>query len=351
MMKMRRALFLLAALGLLLAVVAMRRGATLPPAAIDPPNEAEVELTLTEKGTTYKLYRAGVWRVNPTSGKWEFVEQLYDPDFYAKNYVERDGAIFRKAADGRLFPVRRRFGEDFENASALHDLIGPQRGWTEFVLQSPRAPAVKDYVRLRQQILAGKSGFLDNRLELSGEVVHGGKTALKAYSAAPTGDMICAKSFVGIELLHFVRGDDVWLRGWFYVPEGSAMPFTVMDLKTTWIKQYPGMRIMISGGKHADYELKWGAKPKYRQTRGKEIPFPVARWVQLQAHLKLSAKDDGLVELWQDGVKIVDARGQTLPLANTVYNYLEVGITAHSSRPTPATLYVDDVSVADQPLD
>ena len=60
-------------------------------------------------------------------------------------------------------------------------------------------------------------------------------------------------------------------------------------------------------------------------------------------HLRLSEKQDGVVELWQDGVKVVDARGQTLPLAGTIYDDLEVGIGAHSFGPGTAVLYVDDV--------
>lgn len=350
-MKKKTISVLLAAVGLLvLAGMVARLAAAKATKTINPPNESEVELSVVEKGVTYKLYHAALWRVNSRSGKWEFVEQIYDPDFYAKNYVKRDGAIFRKVANGKLLPVRRRFSEDFENAQRIHDLIGPQRGWTEFALWSPKAPTVKDYVRLRQRILSGQSGFLDNRLEITSEVIHSGKSALKAYSVAPAQNMVCAKAYVATELLHFVRGDDVWLSGWFYVPEGSAMPFTVMDLKTTLIKQYPGMRIAIADGKYACCQLKSANHPYYRQPRGKEVPFPVAKWVHLKARLKLSDKDDGIIELWQDGTKIVDARGQTLPLANSVYNYLEVGITAHSTRPQPATLYVDDVSISDQPL-
>ena len=70
----------------------------------------------------------------------------------------------------------------------------------------------------------------------------------------------------------------------------------------------------------------------------------------------LSEKEDGVVELWQDGTRIVDARGQTLPLAHSIYNSLEVGISArsisvHSIGPLPATLYVDDVSISNQPLE
>jgi len=67
-------------------------------------------------------------------------------------------------------------------------------------------------------------------------------------------------------------------------------------------------------------------------------------------HVTLSERADGVVELWQDGIKIVDARGQTLPLAHSIYNSLEVGISAHSFGQQPSTLYVDDVSISSQSL-
>jgi len=321
------------------------------PKAIAPPNESEVELTVVENGTTYKLYHAGLYRVNPQSGKWEFMEQVYDPGFYAKNYVERDGAIYRKAEKGQLVPVRRQFADGFEGAKTIRDLISLERGWTEFTLQSPKTPQVKDYVQLRKRVLKGESDFVDNRVEPTSEVVHSGHGALKTFCVAPSPGMVCAKASIGSELLHFVKGDDVWISGRYHVPEGSGMPFTVMDLETTWMRESPGIRIMFAGGEYACFELKWGSKPKYRQPKGKEVPFPVAKWVHLKAHLKLSEKDDGLVELWQDGVRIVDARGQTLPLAHTIYNSFEIGISAHNDREKPATLYVDDVSISDQPAD
>ena len=49
-------------------------------------------------------------------------------------------------------------------------------------------------------------------------------------------------------------------------------------------------------------------------------------------------------------MKIVDARGQTLPLAGTIYDDLEVGISAHSFGPNPAILYVDDLVISPEPI-
>ena len=44
---------------------------------------------------------------------------------------------------------------------------------------------------------------------------------------------------------------------------------------------------------------------------------------------------------------VLDERGQTLPLASAVYDSLEIGISAHSFGPEPATVYVDDVTISD----
>ena len=319
-------------------------------ASIEPLPESEVEMIATEHGTTYKLCKGNLYRVSRWTGKWEFVKQFYDPDFYAKNYVERDGSVFRKAANGDLIPVKKSFREDFEGASRLADLIGLKRGWTTIELQSPKAPTVKDYVQLRQRILKGEGDFLDNRIEPSGEVVHGGKTALKAVSVSPSRGMVTAKASLSTELLHFVKGDDVWASIWCYVPTGSGMPATVLDLETTWMNEHPGMRIFITDGKYAALQLKSANSPYYRQPKSKEVQFPTGQWVHLKTHLKLSEKDDGVIELWQDGQKLIDTHGQTLALAHTIYNSLEIGISAYNEQGKPATLYVDDVSISNQLL-
>ena len=67
-------------------------------------------------------------------------------------------------------------------------------------------------------------------------------------------------------------------------------------------------------------------------------------------HLKLSEQDDGVIELWQDAQKIIDTRGRTLVLANTIYNSFEIGISAYNEKEKTATLYVDDVEISAQPM-
>ena len=336
-------LFLLAA-GVFFVVIVREQQQSIP-----MPDESVVELTVEHEGTTYKLVHGDLYRV-ASPDRLVFVEKIYDKDFRKTNYASQDGQVFRVDTDtGKRYPTRRHFEDGFENADQITDLIGEQRGWTSFTLQSSSTPSVPEYVQLRSRILRGEAKFLDNRVEPSSENVRTGARALKCYSLAPTPKMVCAKASLSTELLYFVKGDDVWFSGWYFIPEGG-MPFTLMDLESTWIKEHPGMRIMIEDGA-AMFELKWATKPKYRQPKANRVRIPVGRWVHLKARLHLSESADGQVQLWQDERKLIDEQGQTLPLAGAIYDSLEIGISAHSFGPNPATVYVDDVAISDQPIE
>ncbi|MFO0887873.1 MAG: hypothetical protein U0790_01875 [Isosphaeraceae bacterium] len=313
---------------------------------IPTPPESEIELSLEHEGSVYMLHRGDIYTHGPRPGLLTFVENLYDPDFRARNYRVVDGIPNRVDPEsGALYPTRRTFEEHFEGAAGLADLIGPRRGWTSFTLQSPRAATIPEYNALRRRILTEDAGFLDNRIEVSRERAHSGSASLKCISVPPSAGMITAKASLTTSLLHFVKGDDVWFSGWFLVPEGASLPLTVMDLESSWIKEHPGMRIMLEPAGYAMLELKWADKPKYRQPKGQEVAFPIGTWVEIRLHLRLSDQQDGLAELWQDGRPLLVARGRTLPLAGAIYDDLEVGISAHSFGPGNAVLYIDDVRI------
>ena len=318
---------------------------------IAAPVESEIELSLEHGGTTYKLYRGDVYKIGSDPSRLTFVETLYDPDFFAKNYVVVDGVPNKIDPDtGKHYPTRRHFEEGFEDAPGVQELIGPERGWTSFTLQSPAAPSIPEYNALRQRIMTGHGTFLDNRIETSTDFAHTGKRSLKCTSLPPSRGIVTAKASLTSSLMHFVNGDDVWFSAWFLVPDEGSKPFTLADLESTWISEHPGMRIMLDPAGYLMLEVEWAVKPEYRQAKGREVRFPVGNWVQVKLHLKLSEKKDGIIELWQDGVKIVDASGQTLPLAATIYDDLEVGISTHSFGPNPATLYVDDLVISSEPI-
>jgi hypothetical protein len=150
---------------------------------------------------------------------------------------------------------------------------------------------VGDYVELRRRILAGEGGFLDNRVEVARGAAHGGEAALRAYCVPPARGMVCSKASISTEFIHFVRGEDVWFSGWYRIEEGR--PFTLMDLETAWIDGHPGIRICLDDALRPYFELKWADKPKYRQAGAQAVAMPVGRWAHLEAHFRLSEKDDG----------------------------------------------------------
>ncbi|NUN48421.1 MAG: hypothetical protein HUU15_06295 [Candidatus Brocadiae bacterium] len=272
---------------------------------------------------------------------WAFFRRLLEPGWFEKNYAVDGDRVFRIADDGKKIEVTRRFQSGFEDAATVRDLIGEKPGWTAFTLQSPRAPAVKDYVALRNRILREGAGFLDNVVEPSTARFHGGKAALRTKSVARSREMVCSKASLETELIHFRKGDDFWFSAWYYIED--RVPFTLMDLETTWIEEHPGIRITTSGA-GLGFELKFPPKPHYRPT--KPTPIPIGKWFRVVAHVKLDEKD-GLCELWQDGVKVCEGRGQTLPIAEAICNSLEVGISATE---VDSTVWVDDVEVSDREI-
>ncbi len=310
------------------------------------------ENRITIEGVDYIIIEGDVYVVDDNSDTLAYLYKLYDDDYYQNNYTVVDDKIFRKSpyTGQHKYEVIRYFEYDFENVETIQDLVNIEQGWTDFVVQSPLTPTVSDYVELRKLILQGESDFLDNRVEPSSFIVHSGSGALRTYSVPKSEEMVTAKAFLGSEMLHYVRGDDVWFSGWYFIAEGGN-PFTLWDLETTWYEQRPGIRLMLPTDGELLMELKWVSKKKYYQPKGQEVTFPTGKWVHIEIHLTLSEDDDGIIEVWQDGEKIIDTQGQTLLLDDTIYNYLEIGITAHSFGDEAATLFVDDIVISDKAID
>ncbi len=301
---------------------------------------------LMHEGKEYRIVRGDLYaRVTTTLS---FVEHLYDPDVYAKNYTTVAGVVYRLAGNGQKIPVRTRMTEGFEGAATIRDLIGPTRGWTALTLLAPGAPTVPAYVNLFQRILAGKADFIDNRVEPSASIAHGGKTALHAFAVAPTGALYVTKASMETGLAYFRKGDNFYFSGWYYIAKGH--PLSIVDLKDPFLPNYPGMRILFTDDLQPRIELKlgdMGERPTYRASA--LVQMSTKRWVNVRLHYFLSDGPDGQIELWLDGQKIIDAQGKTMPLPDSVYANVELGIT--SNGPGVITeLFVDDIQFSDKPI-
>jgi len=211
-------------------------------------------------------------------------------------------------------------------------------------------------VQLSRWSFSQNEGSPGNLVALEGTFVYGGKQSLKTH-AGPYDGMTGSKADIGRDGFTFSAGDDFWFSGRFYIVGGTGGTSTqnvfLVDIEEAGGTS-PGRRLFLTGG-DAMLACDPGKFPvpatTVRQTRGKEIPIPKDSWVKIDFHIHLSADEAaGRIEVWQNDIKILDGASRTLPAATTVYNRLQVGITANGNTTFAQTVYVDDITVSKMPL-
>lgn len=224
--------------------------------------------------------------------------------------------------------------DDFEGAADAKDLINPNTG-----------------IWFGMELEGGKKPTSDSQVSLTTERTRSGKHALKCVASGAEGKML-SKADLECGGLKFKKGDHVWFSGWFLIPEGTdASKVFLWDLETTQLRNSPGRRLFLQDGESVASDLgKWWGGKAFRQPQNAEVKFPKDRWVQLKVHLLLSEGNDGLMQVWQDGKKILDATGKTLPRAGTIYDRMQVGVTANARANRTQTVYVDDVVISNRPI-
>jgi hypothetical protein len=324
------------------------------PIGSTPFDPALVEMSKTSDGIEYRLLKDGrLFRVDNTWGRWHYIDTVFFPEKMRDAYKKVDGVVFRfDEESGLQLPVRRNFTEGFEDLElgvrGTRQLIGEVRGWGSLTLQSPKAREVRDYVALRTKILQHNGSFLDASVMPDDVHVHSGSRSLRCVAPPKPSDMITCKSSVSSPLVYFVNGDDFWYQAFYYAED--SLPFTILDLECEWIKQHAGIRVRINEQSQMEAELKALDKPTFRQKDSAIVLFPMNRWVKVTVHFRLSHREDGIVQLWQDDQLVVDSAGVTLPWSEAVYSSLEVGISAHSYGTEVCKLWIDDIMVADHPF-
>ncbi|MHB8710527.1 MAG: heparin lyase I family protein [Minisyncoccota bacterium] len=276
-------------------------------------------------------------------GHWVFQNKIMRTGFENIHATKTaQGCTVVNTSTGDKANLSTQFASDFELPSFL-DLFKTGR-WSKTLLLSPKADTDQKYEQLNTEIMKG-GPFLDNRIDLVHDNVHAGSSALKFYAVSPSSGMVTSKSLVEKSDLCFTKGDDIWFSGWYYLEKG--VPSTLVDFDTQWLEGRPGIRLFIrpkDGKPYASMELKFASKPQYNQF---EFPLPLQKWTHIKLHIYLSNHEDGFMEMWQDDQKILSMHGQTLPLYDTVYNAMLVGITSTSME---TVLRVDDVKVSNKPF-
>jgi hypothetical protein len=281
------------------------------------------EQTFTHDGQNFVLVNGDVYVVE-SDGSRTFAEHLFDPDFYAKNF--EIAQIDQES--GERYPVTRRFREDFEQA---YGLMSFER-WHTDNTDPARAGQPANYYHL------------GNRVTRVTDRQHRGQASMR-FLAKPA--EVVSKAALEKNILYFAKGDHLYFSAWFYLEPTPDIydvgGFTLCDFESTFM-QSVGLRIIVRPGDALAFELKL---PKTEFNQGEDsVAFPAGQWVNVKTHTFLSDKD-GRVQLWQDGRKVLDQRGRTLPFANTIYDRLEIGITAiGAGSHYEKILYVDDLEIS-----
>lgn len=298
------------------------------------------------KGVDYSLIDACDVYQKKNDG-WEFIENICYDKNYRQKYSYKDTNVYFVNEEGRSLLISPVFSYQFDSAKSIKDLLisdPGQMGWTGVTLQSPQAPKVEDYARLEKCLRAGTCEFLDNRVEPSRVQKYSGNHSGRFFSVPPDSTMTTAKASLDTQQIYFKNGDDVWFQAWYYFERG--IPSAIMDLESSWLKEYPGPRIRVNKDRSLMIELKALDYPKYRPKN--PIPLPMGQWVKIVVHYKLSYDEHGVIELWQNDQKLIDTTGKNIPYPDTILNSLEIGITANPNL-QKVVVYVDDVSIGKFP--
>ncbi|MFN8358336.1 MAG: heparin lyase I family protein [Candidatus Kapaibacterium sp.] len=315
-------------------------------ATIPCPADKDILTILTDTdGSQYKIATDGkVYKV--VGASCEYYSTYFDPGYETKNYVHHGDTVYIRTPEGMLFRTRNTFTEEFERYASLPEMFvlsmdDTNNYWNTMTLQSPLAPTVKEYVALRSCIFDGTCSFRDNRIDIVTDPVNPSNHVLKCTAVPPSALMVTSKSSIETTMGYFTKGKDLWYQARYYFTEN--FPYSIADFESQWYSESPGPRIVFSDGALA-VENKFGNKIKYRQST--PVQVPKGMWVTITIHY-LFDEANGKVELWQDGMKVLDVAGPTLPLSGAVQTNIEVGISATSSA---CVLYVDDVRVSDHPF-
>ena len=156
----------------------------------------------------------------------------------------------------------------------------------------------------------------------------------------------------------FRMGEEYWYGFSTYWPD-SWKPDTQSELFAQWVgwRSYgPSLAIYIYG-KNYRIRKRWAQGSKgYKNLWRGEVPKDKGKWVDWVFHVRWSTGEDGLVDAWKDGMKIVSDRGRNCGPGEFA-DYFKFGIykwpwknppEKAPSTVTQRTLYIDEIRIGDK---
>jgi hypothetical protein len=190
-------------------------------------------------------------------------------------------------------------------------------------------------------------GDASNKIEPTTERAHSGRVSLRSSTVASQSQQ---KASLAREMLYFPNKSHFYMSAWYFVPGGTnTADLYLFDLESTNDAGNAGRRLVLSN-RNGDYlyiNSKRAGLHAY-QLHDPPLLYPKDKWVHVKIHMYLSTDDDGLTEVWQDGVQIINQLGQTIP-AGLIYNWIEFGTTSNVSG-QEQVVYADDLVISKEPL-
>lgn len=127
-----------------------------------------------------------------------------------------------------------------------------------------------------------------------------------------------------------------WYAEYIYVPEswvidssrGATIVMQWHGIPGNWRATYPNFDIAIKGDEWEARQSYGAAQTGPTRKRHRLTSLRRGVWTQWILHAKWSAKDDGLVEIWQNGKRVIQIKGQNLysTIGIDYTPYLKAGI-------------------------
>jgi len=262
-------------------------------------------------------------------------------------------------------PPSNQFSETFEGIDRVSDLFSTDLSrWHQITNQNNELKFLKNSTKnCLTSPVDCTTNANQNHISLSQEIKRRGKNALK-LTAQAAANQPGRKSAIALRKhgLNLKQGDEVYITGWFYLEADkekgtpNTQELTLLGLRSansSWrYRKEPGRFFLLERNNYlASDLLYWIPRPDtYRQSVLEEVALPFNKWTQIKIYMKISAGDDGLVQIWQDNKKVLFHPGITIPENKTILSILEIGILNHRDPKNSQTLYLDELRVSDKPL-
>ncbi|MEA2701089.1 MAG: hypothetical protein QOI66_5360 [Myxococcales bacterium] len=149
------------------------------------------------------------------------------------------------------------------------------------------------------------------------------------------------------EFYRRVEPGPAYYSAWFFI-DGAHVPGVYWTVLYFFYEKTPG----DSTSRHGlwDVNLEKTNPYFYNETNQKSIstqpttPYPVGKWFHLEAYFAYQPERNGQIQVWLDGVQILDA--PNLGPATNDNLYWGIGSDTDKLTPSACTIYVDDAVVS-----